>query len=263
MEPIHIDGLNVLVGVLAFLVLIGPTIYSFASHLVTKRARSFSHVARPIVQAIITTVRATLIAGAFLLVATFGSNDDHVLLIAVYAGAVLVNIVFLLVFWRTDRRLCVNAETGLITWKFFSSPWWGSKRVAFVDVVGELRYVRGDLDLFRIERLRQRVWVTHNQNHYTEGHYPLETLAKLAESFDRYYRAFVRYDTDEAKERRRKFRADFERRSAPALERAQRARAARAEAVAIAKVKAKRTKAERLARIEADKEREIDNKFGP
>jgi hypothetical protein len=250
--------LNLLVAALGCGVFVLPTFGSIVAHILTKSKRSFSHVTRPLLHSMVALFRGTLIVAVVM-----APRLDEDLLSSSIEVAIAHGLLFaicgLIVWIERDRRLRVDAETGFITWKRLSLPFLKANKVAHIDAVSQLVYESRDLDLFGLDKLEERYSLNYNGNDTVRGHYPKKVIAKLVANFNRYREAFLKYDSETARERRRLCWAEYSQGLGPGRRRAKQRQAERASGQASAEQRA----AEEEARIEEEKRREVESKFAP
>jgi hypothetical protein len=240
-------------------VLAAPTFISLVSDVLTRRRRDFSFIPnrpRHIVSALL---RSGLVVGAYALASAAGGGAEGLFLqfLALALGIVVI------VVSVSDRRLYVEAATGLVTWRKISWPfWWDRTRVQYLDAVGALSYEDDHyFHLFNLAKLERYWTVNYNGSVSSSGQYSVKTLKRMAERFNAYRRAFLRHDCDRARQRRRQFRDSYEGSLRPV-------RDARAKAVAAEKARdaGKQRRAESRARQRlidraAQLSEEADSKF--
>lgn len=174
---------NILFSIIFFCVFVLPPTYHLLSDLRQKKASHFSLIPhKPFHWALIVFRLGLIIVTANL----ERSMDDHF-----YIWGIL-GIFFLIVvaLISTDRRLTINAETGLIRWRKISLPWWPSN-TAMAHQVGKVRRSGEQThDLLGVGKLREKRKKMHNGKYSTSGHYSRETLDWIFEQANEYLRAF-------------------------------------------------------------------------
>jgi hypothetical protein len=205
--------MNTLFALVLVSLFVVPTLYHIVSDYRTRRARDFSLIPHKIRHTVGALFRLGLIAAAF---TTNIATDLSPAVYGPYLIVALLSVVMIAVT-VTDRRLFVDADTGLVTWQKISLPWWRpGARVAYIDKVASIAY-NGEryMNLLGLAQLQQHWSVNYNGSVSTSGHYSESTLRRLAEAFNCYCRAFTRHDSGVDRARRRMVREALEEKLAP------------------------------------------------
>lgn len=251
--------MNALFALVSISLFVVPTLYHLISDYRTRHARDFSlipHKGRHLVAALF---RLALIAGAF---AVNMAHDLIALTWLPYLGVAFASALMIL-FSATDRRLFIDAETGLLSWQKISLPWWRPRtRIAYIDRIGRLSYDGGRyLHLFGLATLQQRWSVNYNGAVSTSGHYSEKTLHRLVATVNNYLAAFFRHDDGASRERRRLCCEQLEARLSPARKRKAARRAARKARAEARQQAEQQAAARRKARKQAKRRSDMDAKF--
>lgn len=249
---------DLLVASAATLLFVGPIVFHLASDFHTRETRNFSVIPHKIRHA----VRALLSLGLIGAAAALSTNAPAAS--TTIWGVVLALLLGFSLVGATDRRLYINADTGLITWQRISVPWVATHRNAtFIDAVSGVRYKRSDrtMDLLGIAKLQRYYSVNYNGSNSTSGHYSEETLEDLCDGINDYLRAFRRYDSDEHHTKRAAYREQVELARAPREEQAEKRRQQAEREQAEKEDRLKRERQARAAKEQRERERKLEEKF--
>jgi hypothetical protein len=248
-----IHSTDLLIASAATLLFVGPVAYHLVSDIQTRPTRHFSLIPHSLRHAARCVLTVGLISGAAVL------STNNPALSSTLWGALLALLLGLSLIGATDRRLYINADTGLITWQRISWPWpTGRRNATFIDAVSGVHFDGGKkMNLLGVADLRQHWTTNYNGSVSSEGHYSERTLNKIRERVNDYLRAFRRYDSEERQEKRDAFRKQVVLARAPRKERAEQRRL---QAELEEAEKANQLARERQARKAKDK-RERDRKL--
>jgi hypothetical protein len=253
-----IHSTDLLIASAATLLFVGPIAYHLASDVHTRRTRHFSLIPHSFRHALRCVFSVGLIGAA----AVLSSNNPDTstviwsVLLALLLGLSLAGV--------SDRRLYINADTGLITWQRISWPWaTGRRKATFVDAVSGVRFKSSDrtMNLLGIARLEQHWTVNYNGSVSSSGHYSRRTLETICDRVNDYLRAFRRYDSEEKQTRRAAFRERVEVARAPRQKRIEQRRLEAERAQAEKANQLEREREARKAKRESERERKLEEKF--
>jgi hypothetical protein len=257
--PIH--GIDLVITATVTALMVMPSFYHLAADLRTRPTRNFSLIPHKKRHLAAGLLRLGLVGGAGVLTTSIGNFNA--------SAGIWASLVFLLLLWNlagaTDRRLTIDAETGLVWWRKISFPWWPTVdgNSSFVDIAPRVsdNSSKQKMNLLGVATL-ERCWSTsYNGAVSSSGHYSDRTLAWVAEQVNDYLTAFEGHDTSAAREIRGRYRQQVDTARAPDRQRrADRAEAAtRAAADKESRKAAKR--AAKAARKEQSRVRRVEEKF--
>jgi hypothetical protein len=126
--------MTVLLGVMAVVLFVVPTVYQLVDDRRAQRSRSFSLVPCKIRHAIASALRLGIIVAAALIAHSWEP-------VFVWPLTTVLLLATLLVA-RSDKRLRIDGDTGLVTWTKMSNPLSGRRKVLFVDDLKSLDFER-------------------------------------------------------------------------------------------------------------------------
>jgi hypothetical protein len=250
---LNIPTIDLVIASAAAGLFVMPTLYHLAADLAARPGRNFSLIPQKALHLIISLLRLGAIVGA----AATGETLVWFALVALMVIMMAASV--------TERRLTIDAESGLVKWRKISLAWWPAawSPVGFVDSVEGVRFKSRDkqMKLLGIATLDQRWSTNYNGSVSTSGHYSENTLAWIAEQTNEYLEAFRRHDTEPARKERTRVREQVQALRAPRRKRkeARRERANRAESGK--KQRLENKGAAREARKERARARRLEKKF--
>ena len=238
-----------------------PTFYHLVDDLRWRPTRNFSLIPHKKRHLAAGLLRLGLVGGAGVLATSIGDFNA--------SAGIWGSLIFLLLSWNlvgaTDRRLTIDAETGLVRWMKISLPWWPTVdgNSSFIDIAPRVtdNTSKQKMNLLGVATL-ERCWSTsYNGAVSHSGHYSDRTLAWVAEQVNDYLNAFEGHDTSAAREIRGRYRQQIDTARAPERQRrADRAEAA-TQAAADKKSRAEAKRAAKAARKERSRVRRVEEKF--
>jgi hypothetical protein len=165
----------------------------------------------------------------------------------------------------TDRRLTIDADSGLVRSRKISFPWWPTAdgNSNFVDCVPRVSDNTRErkFNLLGVATLERNYSVNYNGSNCTSGHYSDRTLAWVAQQVNDYLTAFERHDTRASRDFRARYREQVEAARAPSRQREAERSEAAARAAANKKSRKEDRRAAKAARRERSRVRRMEEKF--
>lgn len=158
--PIKLD---LLVALALLIIFVLPLFLHFTWDLRSRRGRNFSIIPNKLRHFIINLIRIGLIYIFMVLGIESGSEDNLIMWIGLTIFFLLVSVLGV-----TDRRLTINATTGVVKWKKITLPWWPSK-ITFIDRVSQINN-GWKMDVLGIGMLERFSENSVNENTTHEGH---------------------------------------------------------------------------------------------
>ncbi|MBL4632364.1 MAG: hypothetical protein JKY56_00750, partial [Kofleriaceae bacterium] len=195
-----IDELDLVAVCTAIAIFVVPTFFHIASDLACRSGRNFSIIPNKLRHFIINLVRLGLIAGAGVLSREIGDDTIH---LSIWLGLAVLLFLVAAILGATDRRLTINATTGIVKWRKISLPWWPAK-TTFIDQVSLMSFSSSEkhMSVLGVGKLSQFWTTSYNGSVSTTGHSTERMLTWVAQKVNDYIEAFRRHDTDEAKGKR-------------------------------------------------------------
>lgn len=250
--------MNLVNGILtaADCVLLVPLGWHLGANLLSRTSRNFSFVTHAWRYTVLGIVLVLAVAGAWILAQRYQTMAP------LWLHAVPLLAMLLMTGARTARRLHVDAATGLVTWHHLALPPFlrEERWTRYIDDVRPLKIdSHGDVNLFGLEKLEEHGTGLYNGESYSSGHFSTAQLRRLVESFNSYSQAWAAHDDDDARAARLRFKAERERRVAPARlarrareqAREEREAASKRQEEERARLKATRAEERRRSRMEA------------